>query len=133
MSLNAKVLLVGPPGAGKTVLAKYIFSRDPEELAFIEQTHEEKEFENFKLDLASEGDISTYPVRIHERMAENFQVGSSQLITSGGGMCSSFRKSQKYRFFMCFELRDIILVSQFARNGFFNARLLSTDFSHFSL
>ena len=74
MSLSAKVLLVGPPGAGKTVLAKYIFSKDAEELAFIEQTHEEKEFENFKLDLASEGDIPTYPVRIHERMAENFQV-----------------------------------------------------------
>ena len=74
MSLTTKILLVGPQNAGKTVLAKYIFSRESEDLSFLENTIDEKEFESFKLDLGSEGDVSTYPVRIHERNIDDFQV-----------------------------------------------------------
>ena len=74
MSLTTKILLVGPQNAGKTVLAKYIFSRDADDLAFLENNMEEKEFEAFKMDLGSEGDVSTYPLRIHERNIEDFQV-----------------------------------------------------------
>ena len=74
MSLTTKILLVGPQNAGKTVLAKYIFSRDADDLGFLENNMEEKEFEAFKMDLGSEGDVSTYPLRIHERNIEDFQV-----------------------------------------------------------
>ena len=79
MSLTSKILVVGPQSAGKTVLSKYIFSKDTEDLAFLEENYEEKEFESFKLDLASEGDVTTYPVRIHERNIDAFQVSNNIL------------------------------------------------------